>query len=415
MSQEDQRNTLIVEMVGHSNQPVQHYQSLNDADLAGAAAVMVFLRTARIRTDAELKTISDDDQRNIMIVEINGNTNLGSFLQSLSNIDLVLLGLGKLLPGGLSPSSFIRGVLLAGGFRTHHQLIAMSAEDQRNTLIVEMVAHSNQPVGDYQGLNDFQLAGAGAVMVFLRGAGIRDDTQLKTISADDQRNIMIVEIDGQTHLGSKLQSLISMDLVRLGLGVDPGEVFTPVLPPISEGDNRQAGEGDDRPEKENPELGDPHGNLEAGCFIGDTPVLMADGLTKNIDAIAVGDQVMARDENTGATAVGAVARIFRHHVAETLLLRMEGGEMIETTAAHRFAAEEQGFVSAGQLRPGDRLSTHDDQGSEVVSTGTRSAEVTVYNLSIDRFHTFFIGGAGLWVHNVKKADPHEPEDEIPKP
>ncbi len=91
-------------MVGHSNQSVQHYQSLNDADLAGAAAVMVFLRTARIRTDAQLKTISDDDQRNIMIVEINGNTNLGSFLQSLSNIDLVLLGLGKLPPGELSPS-----------------------------------------------------------------------------------------------------------------------------------------------------------------------------------------------------------------------------------------------------------------------------------------------------------------------
>lgn len=97
----------------------------------------------------------------------------------------------------------------------------MSAEDQRNALIVEMVAHSNQPVGDYQGLNDFQLAGAGAVMVFLRGAGIRDDAQLKTISADDQRNIMIVEIDGQTHLGSRLQSLRNMDLVLAGLGVDP--------------------------------------------------------------------------------------------------------------------------------------------------------------------------------------------------
>lgn len=110
---------------------------------------------------------------------------------------------------------------MAGWFRTHQQLIAMSAEDQRNALIVEMVAHSNQPVGDYQGLNDFQLAGAGAVMVFLRGAGIRDDAQLKTISADDQRNIMIVEIDGQTHLGSRLQSLRNMDLVLAGLGVDP--------------------------------------------------------------------------------------------------------------------------------------------------------------------------------------------------
>jgi hypothetical protein len=188
MSPDDQRNTLIVEMVKHSNQPGPHYQGMNDANLAGAAAVMVFIRAGKIRTDAELKTMSDDDQRNTLIVEINALTKLGSLLQSFSNIELVLLGLGKLPPGGLSQSSFVRGVLLAGGFRTHHDLIAMSAEDQRNTLIVEMVAHSNQPVGFYQGLNDFELAGVGAVMVFLRGAGIRDDAQLRTISADDQRS-----------------------------------------------------------------------------------------------------------------------------------------------------------------------------------------------------------------------------------
>ena len=34
--------------------------------------------------------------------------------------------------------SLIRGVLLAGPFRTQHELGAMSAEDQRNTLIVEL-------------------------------------------------------------------------------------------------------------------------------------------------------------------------------------------------------------------------------------------------------------------------------------
>ena len=34
--------------------------------------------------------------------------------------------------------SLIRGVLLAGKFRTHHELNRMSQEDQRNTLIVEM-------------------------------------------------------------------------------------------------------------------------------------------------------------------------------------------------------------------------------------------------------------------------------------
>jgi hypothetical protein len=70
--------------------------------------------------------------------------------------------------------SLIRGALLTGVFRTHLQLLAMSADDQRNTLIVEMTKHSNQPVTHFQPLNDFQLAGAGAAMVFLLNGGIRN-------------------------------------------------------------------------------------------------------------------------------------------------------------------------------------------------------------------------------------------------
>src|SRR5215216_4770462 len=124
--------------------------------------------------------------------------------------------------------SLLRGVLLAGNFRTHHELLTMSNDDQRNTLIVELTAHSNQT--DYQAYDDYALAGMGAVLVFLRESKIRDDAALQTMSADDQRNTLIVEIDAQTHLGDRLQSLRNMDLVRLGLGVDP-RVVIPSLPP----------------------------------------------------------------------------------------------------------------------------------------------------------------------------------------
>jgi hypothetical protein len=228
MSHEDQRNTLIVELSNRSNQ--KNFQAFNDVALADAGAALVFLRTARIRDDAQLKTISIDDMRNILIVEIGAMTGMGQELQGLSNIDLVLLGLGKPRPGGLNQGSFIRGVLLAGKFRTQHELNRMSADDQRNTLIVELTARSNQ--SNFQSFNDFDLAGMGAVVVFLREARIRNDAQLKTISIDDMRNILIVEIDGQTHFGSRLQSLSNMDLVRLGLGVDPAIVFKPLPPPL---------------------------------------------------------------------------------------------------------------------------------------------------------------------------------------
>jgi hypothetical protein len=435
MSPDDMRNTLIVEIAGRSRQT--NLQSFDDDTLAGMGAVLVFLRTARIRDDAALKGMTSDDMRNILIVELGGQTGMsGPALQAMSNIELVKLALGKPQPGGLTAGSFVRGVLLAGQFRTQHELDKMSSDDMRNTLIVEMTAHSNQ--ANYQAFNDFDLAGMGAVMVFLREARLRTDAELKTMSADDQRNVAIVEIGSQTNLGSKLQGLRNMDLVRIALGVDPEIVFKPLPPPLQPPIQQPpAGTGD---EPSNPELGDKMGKGDDGpekepakdpppesgptqspdnqtpqekCFIGNTPVLMADGLTKTIDAIVIGDQVVAREEKTGTTAVGSVARIFRHHVAETLLLQMEGGEVVETTAAHRFAVEKRGFVSAGELRPGDTLFTHNDRRAEVVSIEARSAQATVYNLSVDRFHTFFVGRAGLWVHNLKKSDPPLPEPPDP--
>lgn len=212
MSREDQRNTLIVELTNHSNQT--DYQSYDDAALAGMGAVMVFLRECGLRDDQALRTMSADDQRNTLIVEIDGQTRQGSALQGLSNMDLVLVGLGM-------HNFWIRGVLLAGKFRSHHDLNGMSREDQRNTLIVELTNHSNQT--NYQAYDDSSLAAAGAVMVFLRECGLRDDQALRTMSSDDQRNTLIVEIDGQTHQGSNLQGLNNMDLVRVGLGAYPSD------------------------------------------------------------------------------------------------------------------------------------------------------------------------------------------------
>lgn len=121
--------------------------------------------------------------------------------------------------------SLIRGVLVAGQFRTQHEVNTMSADDQRNTLIVELVGRTNQPGDHFQAMDDATLAGTGAVLVFLRTAGIRTDEQLKSISDDDQRNILIVEIGDQTGLGRELQALSNMDLVLLGLGVN---VFVPI-------------------------------------------------------------------------------------------------------------------------------------------------------------------------------------------
>lgn len=218
MSHEDMRNTLIVCMASLSKQ--NDYQRFDNDTLAGLGAVMVFLRRNGLRDDTALKSMTADDQRNVMIVELDAQTGAGRALQGFTNLQLAQIALGSdLAVRGRRPGStpfYVRGVLLAGRFRSQHQLNTMSRDDMRNTLIVVMTSLSNQT--DYQAYSDADLAGVGAVMVFLRETGIRDDTALRKMSADDQRNVAIVELAAQTN--RNLQGLSNLDLALTALGVE---------------------------------------------------------------------------------------------------------------------------------------------------------------------------------------------------
>jgi hypothetical protein len=93
MSIDDQRNILIVELAGRTNKPGGYFQSLDNNTLAGVGALLDYFRAAKIRTDQDIKNLSDDDIRNIFIVELDARTHRGITLQGLSNIELVRLAL----------------------------------------------------------------------------------------------------------------------------------------------------------------------------------------------------------------------------------------------------------------------------------------------------------------------------------
>jgi hypothetical protein len=124
MSFGDERNTLITELVGRTRSPLSEFQSFKDVDLAAAGALLVYLRETGSRTDQQIKAMSVDDMRNIVVVEVGAQGGRGS-LQALGNRDLIQRVLGA--------TSYVRGVLLVGRFRTQQQLNGMSADNQRNT------------------------------------------------------------------------------------------------------------------------------------------------------------------------------------------------------------------------------------------------------------------------------------------
>ena len=112
----------------------------------------MYLRETGSRTDQQIKTMTADDMRNTVIVEVAAQGGRGS-LQALANRELIQRVLGA--------TSYVRGALLVGRFRTQAQLNGMSADDRRNTLITELAGRTRDTVGHYQSRNDADLGGAG--------------------------------------------------------------------------------------------------------------------------------------------------------------------------------------------------------------------------------------------------------------
>jgi hypothetical protein len=71
---------------------------------------------------------------------------------------------------------------------------------------------------------------------------------------------------------------------------------------------------------------------------------MADGSSKPIEALKVGDMVLSRDPTTGQTIGQRVYSTPVRVVRGSIVLRFSNGECIETTHEHRFYVPGKGFV-----------------------------------------------------------------------
>ncbi|VTS00660.1 hypothetical protein, partial : Uncharacterized protein (Fragment) OS=Paenibacillus alvei TS-15 GN=PAALTS15_05618 PE=4 SV=1: PT-HINT [Tuwongella immobilis] len=102
--------------------------------------------------------------------------------------------------------------------------------------------------------------------------------------------------------------------------------------------------------------------LSAGrsCFAAGTPLRMADGTSKPIEEIGVGEMVLSRDEHSPESpASGKVVEEVFVRTAEILRLTLTGGVTIGTTGEHPFFEESLGWIEARSLTPGHRLRKQD--------------------------------------------------------
>jgi hypothetical protein len=153
-------------------------------------------------------------------------------------------------------------------------------------------------------------------------------------------------------------------------------------------------------------FGDDGNGGGGGCFTAETLVAMSDGRSRPIAEIAVGDLVLARGEETEALTARRVSRVRQHRVAETLLLRLTGGDALETTRPHRFFVLGRGFVAVGRLRPGDQLVAYPGANPITLeAVETRPGTTQVYSLVVEHDPTYLVGAQGLLVHVIKEDTP----------
>lgn len=135
------------------------------------------------------------------------------------------------------------------------------------------------------------------------------------------------------------------------------------------------------------------------CFVAGTQITMADGTTRAIETLAMGDEIMAYDEQLHKTVPSHVTHTFVHENTDGTVL-VNG--RVRATPNHPFYANGK-WVRADELQDGDQLMSIDANTANgatamaVSSLSSMSGGQTVYNLEVDTQHTYFAGG--LLVHN----------------
>ena len=126
---------------------------------------------------------------------------------------------------------------------------------------------------------------------------------------------------------------------------------------------------------------------------------MSDGTTKPIEQVRVGDMVLSKNEQTGEVAAKKVLHTSVRQNIWTRKLSFDNGAILETTDEHPLYVDGRGFVKAKEVGIGSSIVTCAGPGAKVVGVEADVRQATVYNFTVDAFHTYFVGDAALWVHN----------------
>ncbi|MEU9948819.1 LamG-like jellyroll fold domain-containing protein [Streptomyces sp. NPDC047939] len=169
-------------------------------------------------------------------------------------------------------------------------------------------------------------------------------------------------------------------------------------------------ESDGQPSSPGCRTGVPH------SFTGLTGVLMANGTTKPISEVKVGDYVLTAEpgkkkkEKHKVKAV-IVTKTDRNYV-DVVVDTKSGPKTIQTTKHHQFyESTKDAWTQAADLKAGQKLQNDTGGPTVVIDTKAYTATRTTYDLSIDGLHTYYVlaGTMPVLVHNCTVISPEARE------
>ncbi|GAA2109654.1 RHS repeat-associated core domain-containing protein [Streptomyces synnematoformans] len=174
-------------------------------------------------------------------------------------------------------------------------------------------------------------------------------------------------------------------------------------------DGKKAGKADEA----DPKAGSKSPSCESNSFTAGTPVLMADGTTKPIEDVKVGDKVLATDPETGETSAETVTAEItgtgtKKLVEITIDLDGKHGKKTATVTAtdgHPFWVPElDEWIDATDLKTGQWLQTSAGTHIQITAIKRWTTQTTVYNLAVSDKHTYYVlaGPIPVLVHNCPK-------------
>ena len=297
------------------------------------------------------------------------------------------------LTGVLAATSIansLGGILDAAEFAIKDQFAAaagvdISQEKVIATTIVDSAGLSNEWTGPIQQcVQNLELA----LVIFQLGSHIKDLTKA------------VVQVHASPPFGKFESALANSDNELDTLAGEDGE------PSVS---------SEEELETEEEGLGTGGDCPVSLCLVAGSRIEMADGTTKAIETLQPCDQVVSRNTETGKTEPEFVTKTISRKTAVLVTLtfaELKSGHLVDKmvcTPEHPLFVRDRGWVPAGMITVGDFVltGTGDDLAVNAITWHRDERKgFTVYNLTVDDDHTYFVGEVhgGIWVHNCANAD-----------